>query len=227
MTKRAGLSIVVGVLAITAVVVVLSHIGSGTSDAERHDADGNVLLDFGSVVLRLRPGQTYSYTSPKKDGAGRFSQYLKYPQYFSPPPVTLTERDALVEVQLRAFGEELPQDWDASLNQTNWSSITKLPELNLTEYLRTSPNAASWGALTYVADFKERTPKGSLVVFQCTRDEKSGAPIDCKTSWQHELGPMVTYFQSGPLLPYWRQIRTDVRTFVDSIVVKKNDVTGE
>nr|WP_315597662.1 hypothetical protein [uncultured Cupriavidus sp.] len=197
------------------------------NDDSHYDAEGNAIIPFGDAVMRIRPTIKFAYTKSTSSEIARLEFIFNFSRYFSVPPTTPSTYDALVKLHLMGSGKEDPVRWDSILEADKWTKITHRPDLGLTEYERAPPADQGWGALTYVADAKEKTPRGSLIIFRCTRVFKAREPGICQTAWQHQYGPMVEYFQSGELLGHWNEIRMEVEEFVNSTMVKKNGYTSK
>lgn len=188
----------------------------------KEDDSGRKIIPLGSVTLRMPPHVHFSVRKNVSGDILQITTWRKFNQFFDPYPSMPTEHNSLVRVEIRLIGNVGPRDIQEYSKSGEWERKEDSGISGLVEYRRLVGDDSSWGALTYIDATSENITKENPVIFVCTRSLSGDrGPQICRTSWKLPNGPMVTYYQSGVLLPEWRYIRLDVEKFIDSIVAVK------
>ena len=177
-------------------------------------------LRVGDVLFRFPPGfapEPYSAGRIVRGQADSLMVYLDLSRWITPQPRIASESNGLVRIEIQARGVEDLARREASLAPAHWKAVREPPDLGMREYVEPS-GFGGWGYLVYASkDARSRTPRGGPVIFSCA-GLRGQEPSQCRSSYLHPSGPLITYYVSRELLPRWREVHARVVGQVDSFI---------
>ncbi|GLK91232.1 hypothetical protein [Pseudomonas turukhanskensis] len=123
-----------------------------------------------------------------------------------------------VQIRISDKGSEDSESLADYLKYTTKGAGSKVENLELNNYI--TAGRGGWANLILEPFDGTKTPMGGRIIFSCNGKSLS-SPGGCRTSYQHSSGLLVEYFFSGYSLSRWKEINSQVVSFVDSITLRR------